>query len=232
MIIFYWVYSLLLILVAVYSYVLVDPNFTLINHSLWTTFRNQLVLIGYHNRNWSAGLFLLFLLLLYIFHYYFVTHCEKVDFKKLLTITGAILLLAYPFLSHDFFNYLFDAKILTFYHQNPYQLTALDFPADSWTRFMHWTHRTYPYGPIFLRLTIIPSFLSLGKFILSFFLMKIFFIGLFSYSLQLISKLNKTWAIFLLTNPLLIIEGYLNLHNDWVALSLGLIGVYFLFKKH
>lgn len=117
-----------------------------------------MVYFGYYNRFWSTLVYILFILLLFYFYFFFQK--KKINVLKTAFLIGFLTLFSYPFLSHDFFNYLFDAKILTFYGKNPYQFSALDFPKDSWTRFMHWTHRTYPYGPTFLPITAIPSFFS------------------------------------------------------------------------
>lgn len=150
---------------------------------------------------------------------------------KLALIIGLVSLVAYPFLSHDFFNYMFDAKILTFYGKNPYLFRALDFSADHWTRFMHWTHRVYPYGPTFLPITLIPSFLSGGKFILSLFFFKLTFTAFYLGAVWAVSKIDKNKALIIATHPLIIIEGLITPHNDLIAMSLGLIGIYSLFNK-
>jgi len=96
---------------------------------------------------------------------------------------------------------------------------------------MHWTHRTYPYGPIFLILSLVPSFLGFGKFTLTFILFKATFIGLYIISVVLLSRLNKKWAVMFATHPLIIIEGLVSSHNDMVALSFAIIGIYFLYKN-
>ena len=135
-------------------------------------------------------------------------------------------ILSYPFLSHDFFNYLFDAKIFTYYHLNPYTHRALDFPADPWLRFMHWTHRTYPYGPSFLLISLLPSFASFGKLILNFFFFKVLFAAGYLHTTYLLNKMNKSWTIFYGLNPLVIIEGLVNNHNDLIGVWLGIWAVY------
>jgi hypothetical protein len=119
---------------------------------------------------------------------------------------------------------MFDARIFTVYHQNPYLFKALDFPHDDWLRFMHWTHRSYPYGPTFLPLTLIPSALSLGKLLLNLIFFKLMFFGLFAVSAVMLYRVNEKWGVFYATNPLIIIEGLVNAHNDIVALSLAIIG--------
>jgi len=188
-----------------------------------------MVYFGYYQRFWSMLIYVFFILALFYFYFYF----QKKKFNVLRTafLIGIITLFSYPFLSHDFFNYLFDAKILTFYGKNPYQFSALDFSNDSWTRFMHWTHRTYPYGPTFLAITAIPSFFSFGKFFLAFFLFKLTWFLFYFLMVYLSYKVNKKWSLILSFHPLIIVEGLINNHNDLLALSLSVIAVYFLVKK-
>ncbi len=146
-------------------------------------------------------------------------------------LIGVILFFSYPFLSHDFFNYMFDAKILTVYNKNPYLYRALDFPSDPWLLFMHWTHRTYPYGPVFLPLTLIPSFLSFGKLILNLVFFKAMFIAFYFSAVFALNKLNRSWALFFATHPLVLIEGIVNAHNDLIGVSFAIMGIYFLLNK-
>ncbi len=221
-----------ILLLTVYSYVLIDPNLTLLNSKIFEQLRNFFVQFGYYQRELSSSFFVLLVSLLFLLHWQLVKNYQAINLKTLLISLGTLMIVSYPWLSHDFFNYLFDAKIVTFYHENPYFLRALDFPRDPWLRFMQWTHRTYPYGPVFLILTLIPSFLSFGKFLLDFLLFKLLFFALFATSIFYLAKINKKWAIFILTNPLIIIEGLVNAHNDIVALSLALIGFYWLQKSN
>jgi len=216
---------------SIYSYSLIDPNITFIQHPLWVWFREQIIQLGYYHRDISWVIYLLLVIVLFIFHKWFISHYKKVNIRFLLLGMSLLLLFAYPFLSHDFFNYMFDARILTHYGQNPYFFKALDFPADKWTRFMHWTHRTYPYGPTFLILSLIPSFFGFGKFTLTFILFKATFIGLYVISVLLLARLNKKWAVLFATHPLIIIEGLISSHNDMIALSFAVIGIYFLYKN-
>lgn len=227
---FILLYFVLLVFFSVYSYALVDPNLTFVQSDIWVSFRNSLVDLGYYHRDTSWFLYLAGVLLLFAFSYWFLKKYKQVDPFRLSLVIGAIMLLSYPFLSHDFFNYMFDAKIVTWYKQNPYLFRALDFPNDQWLRFMHWTHRTYPYGPIFLLITLIPSFLSFGKFVLSFLLFKAMFVGFYLISVYYLQKLNKKWALIFATSPLVLIEGLINGHNDLIGVSLAITGIYFLLK--
>lgn len=231
-IIFTILYCLLLIGLCVYSFALVDPNITFVQHPLWVNFRDFMVQLGYHQRELSWRLYVGIVVLLFLFHYIAVNRFKDLNVMYLAGLIAVILLLAYPLLSHDLFNYLFDAKILTFYHENPYLKRAIDYPTDDWTRFMHWTHRTYPYGPIFLPITLIPSFLAFGKFILNYVFFKLTFVLFYLLSVWILQKMNKKIAIVFATHPLILLEGLVNSHNEIIAVGLGIIGVYYLAKNN
>lgn len=216
---------------TIYSYALLDPNLTFINHPLWTYMRNLLVNFGYYKRDISVFIFLVIVSLLFIIHYLILNNYKKIKLINIILPVFFLSIISYPFLSRDFFNYLFDAKIVTYYQQNPYLYKALDFPADPWLRFMHWTHRTYPYGPTFLLITLIPSFLAFGKFILNFILFKLMFFIFYAIAVFLLNRMNKKWAVIFATHPLVLVEGLVNAHNDLIAVSTGIIGIYFLFKN-
>ncbi|OGK23430.1 hypothetical protein A3A46_03215 [Candidatus Roizmanbacteria bacterium RIFCSPLOWO2_01_FULL_37_13] len=223
-----FLYFIPLFSLSVYSFSLIDPNITFFQTKWWEIFRDKMVYFGYYRREMSWIIYLAIVILLFISHYFFLKRYKQFNPVKLAIIIGTILLFSYPFLSHDFFNYMFDAKVVTVYYKNPYFYKALDFPKDPWLRFMHWTHRTYPYGPLFLLITIIPSFLSFGKFALSFLFFKSTFIIFYILAVFFLNKLNKRYAMIFATNPLIIIEGLVNSHNDLIGVSLGLIGVFYL----
>lgn len=225
--IIYLLYISLLIITTLYSYSLVDLNLTLFNNHLWAEFRKQIIQIGYFHRNISAAIYLATIITLFVFN--FLIPKRQINPMRLAFISSLITLFSYPFLSHDFFNYLFDAKILTFYHQNPYLHKPLDFPDDPWLRFMHWVHRKYPYGVVFLIISLIPSFLAMGKFILNFFFFKLMFVSFYLIAVYYLQKLDNKWALIFTTHPLVIIEGLVSSHNDLIAVSLATLGIYYLF---
>ncbi|PIS15534.1 hypothetical protein COT62_03170 [Candidatus Roizmanbacteria bacterium CG09_land_8_20_14_0_10_41_9] len=224
-------YSLTLISLFLYSFTLVDLNLTFFNHPFWELFREKVIYIGWFRRDLSWILYLVLILLLFLFNWFFTNRYKKFNPMIIALLVSIALLMSYPFLSHDFFNYLFDARILTFYHKSPYLFTALDFPADAWTRFMHWTHRTYPYGPTFLIISLIPSFLAGSKFILNYFSFKLMFFLFYFLAVYALNKLNKKWAIFFATHPLVIVEGLINSHNDLIGVCLSILGGYFILKN-
>jgi hypothetical protein len=155
--------------------------------------------------------------------------------KKLVIAVAIILAIGYPAFTHDMFNYIFDARILTHYGQNPYQFKALDFPQDDWTRFMHWTHRTYPYGPVWLAITAVPSIIGINKFLITFYLFKGLFLAsylatcFYIYKItNIISKDTAKIATALFAfHPLVIIESVLSPHLDITMIALFIAAVYY-----
>lgn len=225
-------YIAVLISLFVYSYALVDPNLTLINNQIWVGFRDTMVQFGYYQRQDSWHVYVALIVALFAFHFLFVKNFKKYNPLLLGGIIGAILLMAYPLLSHDLFNYIFDAKIFTFYKENPYTHMPSDYEPDEWLRFMQWTHRTYPYGPTYLIFSYIPSFLGFGKFILNFFFFKLASVLSYIAGIYFISKFDKKAAIVFATHPLVLIEGLVSAHNDLIGVSFAIAGMYYVSKDN
>lgn len=238
--------SLIFLLLSwvVFSFTQVDLNLTLVSNPLYLSLQKNLTFLGYFKRPLNTGFYLLIYLFFSVF-YVLVSYQvlkNKLDLKtikNLVLLTGLILTFSYPALSHDIFNYIFDAKILGFYHQNPYLHSAQDFSQDLWTRFMHWTHRTYPYGPSWLLLTLPFLFLGLGKFSLTLFWFKVlntlsyFLSAFFIYKICKKTKLSNpslSLALFAF-NPLVVTEGLISGHLDLTMSALFLASVWFLINK-
>ncbi len=217
--------------IAIWSWVLVDPNFTLIRHADWTAFRERAVAIGYHQRPLSSLIYVAIVMGMFVGSW-ILRRTYRGTITWIAVCVGIIAgIFSYPALSHDLFNYIFDARIVTHYGANPYLSRALDFPYDPMIRFMHWVHRTYPYGPSYLVFSLIPSYLGFGVFGLTFFLFKGMHVLLYVVSTWCLEKMNKTAALVYLTSPLVIVEGLVNSHNDFVAVGLAIIGIYLMSRR-
>lgn len=225
------IYLFLLFLFGIYSYVLVDPSLTLVNNQIWIKFREIMIPIGYYQRPLSSVIYVTLIVSLFVVYYFLIKKKPTLNPIKIAIFIGLIAIFSYPFLSRDFFNYIFDAKILTFYHKNPYLFKPLDFPKDRWLRFMNWTHRSYPYGPIFLIISLIPSFFSFNKFILNFLFFKLMFVIFYLVAVYCLKKINNKLALIFALNPYVIIEGLISSHNDMIGVCLALIGSYLLFEN-
>lgn len=229
---------------AVYSYSQIDLNLTLFSNKIYQTFQKSMIQLGYFNRSFSTLIYTLIILILYAVYCILYTSFKKgkLSLKNLWLITAlaiGILLFSYPALSHDIFNYIFNAKMVLVYHKNPHINVALEFPHDLWTRFMHNTHTPAPYFYGWTALSLFPSLLGFSKLTLNLLTFKLFEIVFFIWQIDLLNKiLNKLLPkerlnrLFLfILNPLILIETFGNGHNDVVMISLALFSLWFLIKE-
>lgn len=235
-------YFITLLALFIYSFTQVDLSLVLTKASLFQEILAKLQYLGFYQRPISGAIFILISVLLFIFYIYFLSISKKFSSRNLVVIIGAIfiiLVFSYNAFSYDLFNYIFDAKILTFYHQNPYLFKPLDFVSDPMLSFMRWTHRVYPYGPSWLILTAPLSFIGANIFLVTFFLFKaligLSFLGS-SFLVYKISEItdsnNKVFnTVFWSLNPLVIIEGLVSAHNDFSLVFFSLLAIYLYLKK-
>lgn len=228
-----------------YSFTQVDLSLTLSRASFLQDIEKGFQYIGWFNRPLSTYLYIGLLVIVFALYRYTLSLINKkqLDRKKVLKIiiaVSVILFLSYCAFSYDLFNYIFDAKILTHYHQNPYFHKALDYAGDPMLSFMRWTHRTYPYGPFWLVLTVPLSYAGFGIFIFTFYLFKLLMLASFIGSFLVLEKIAKKLgfdpiyviAAFAL-NPLVLIESLVSAHNDIVMMFFALLSLLlFLDKKY
>ena len=223
-------------LLAIYSYSQVDLNLTLSTQPLYQAFQKHLTYLGYFNRPLSTAIYIGLVILLTIGYLILLNLAkQKLVSRKqiwlLIFLITFILLFSYPAFSHDIFNYLFDARIITKYHLSPWHYKALDFPSDTWTRFMRWTHRPSVYPPVWMGISLLPSFLGFGKFTLTLGLFKLLAVTAYLACCKLISKLNPTALVLFAFNPLVVVESLVNGHMEITLAFFALLALYFSFKS-
>ncbi len=235
-----WIFSAFFLLA--YSFTQVDLSLTLSQLSIWQIVQRAFQQIGYFNRPLSTLIFLVIVGLLFALYSYtlFQIKKKKINRKYLFAIilgVSAVLFFSYNAFSYDLFNYIFDAKVFTFYFQNPYFHKAQDFPNDPMLSFMHWTHRLYPYGPVWLGVTIPLSFFGVNIFLLTFYLFKLISVVSFILSALLIERIakkigvNELFAVAVFSlNPLVIAESLVSSHNEIFMISLALLSLLAFFE--
>jgi hypothetical protein len=237
-------YSIVILGLFLYSFTQVDLSLTFSRIEFLRNIVEAFQRIGYFNRPLSALLYIIVLVLLFGFYILFLKLAKK---KKVgipfvwstVIITSIILLFSYNAFSYDIFNYIFDAKIITHYQENPYERKALDYPHDPMLSFMRWTHRVYPYGPVWLGLTVPISLLGLQVFIPTFFLFKALMVASFIGCTYFIGKIFQKIApekevfglLFFALNPLVLIESLVSAHLDIVMMCFALWAFYLLLNK-
>lgn len=218
-----------------YSFTQIDLSLTFSRIDFLRNIVKSFQYVGYFNRPLSAAIFSILIITLFGFYYYFLRlgQKNKLDRKfiwKVIILTSAILTFSYNAFSYDLFNYIFDAKIYTYYNLNPYLHKALDFPGDPMLSFMRWTHRVYPYGPVWLILTIPLSYVGMNLFLPTVFMFKLLttfsFLGSLYFIGKILRKVSPSKEVLGLIafglNPLVLIEVLVSGHLDIVMIFFAL----------
>jgi len=215
--ILFCLYLICLSFYSFWSYSLTDPNLVLTNWSVYWNFQQWMWQTFFHNPQlltFSYGLIIISAFLLY----FAILKINKLS--QLLTpliLVCLVLLFSYNALSHDVFNYIFNAKMLVTYHADPHTQVALNFPDDPWVRFMHNTHTPAPYGYSWTIISVLPYVMGLGKFTITWILfrfLEILAVFMTFWVLKRYSSKNDNYLFLLFFNPLFIIEIVSNSHND------------------
>ena len=224
-------YSVLCLLFVVFSYLFIDSGLSYLS-ILYTGFVSQ-------NRFITTVLFVLIIFLfflLYAITLYLIKY-EKIKRKELFLLIGVcagVLFFSYPaILSFDIFNYIATAKVVYFYHENPYVVMPIEFLGDPLLLFMHASNKIALYGPAWIGLSSIPHYLGFNNFLITLFSFKLFVALFYFGSIYFIFKISKSLtsvALFAL-NPLVLIETLVSSHNDIVMVFLALVAFYFLFQR-
>lgn len=233
-------YAVVSAALLLFSYTQVDLNLTLSRSSVIQTVEKAFQHIGYYQR--PLATFIYSGILVSFFALYFMVLAEvkknRIDLKtvwRLVLLVTCLLVFSYPAaFSYDFFNYMFTAKTVMVYHQNPYIVTPLSFAGvDPWTNFMRWTHLTTAYAPLWIGMTLVPYIVGLGYFVTTLFAMKFMVAGFYILAawavvmcIERVDGKHKalSLAIFAL-NPLILIESLVSAHNDVVLAAFAMLAV-------
>ncbi|MBI5151232.1 MAG: hypothetical protein HZA34_01530 [Candidatus Pacebacteria bacterium] len=223
---------------VVYSYSQLDPNLVLSSFGPYWRFQEMMWQMGYHQRDLSAVYFTVIILFFFVGAWMAYTSLQEHEKWSLFFTVIVLMFVAHNALSHDIFNYMFNARMVVKYQADPHVRVALDFPSDDWTRFMHNTHTPAPYGYGWTALSLFPYVLGFHKFNPTYLAFKLFMVGgllLLYRAILYLSKISDRekdfhylkWLVLL--NPLIIIELVGNLHNDaWMMMfALFAYGVVF-----
>ena len=238
------VYCLFITCLAIYSYSQVDLNLTLNQSPFYLSFQQRLTNLGYLHRPFSTSIFVFLIFSFLISHFSFLHLVKKkaLGVKQvffLIALTTALLLLSYPAFSHDIFNYIFDAKVVWTYKQNPWKKSPFEFFGDPMLRFMRWVHRPSVYPPGWVGLSLPVVIFAFDKFILQLFLMK-FLIALFHLGTaflifrilgKIAPKKQLLGTVLFAFSPVVIIENLISPHNDIAMSFFALLSIYLFLKK-
>lgn len=238
-------YSVFLWAFAIFSYSLTDPNLVLSTNPqywnlqtyMWQTFFENRQLLSYIYFFLTTILIITYLVILKIMP----NLKNRVKWLVIYSLLAVLpLSISYNALSHDVFNYIFNARMVIKYGADPHVQTAIQFAdIDDWVRFMHNTHTPAPYGYGWTAISLLPVFIGSGKFLATWLLMRavaILSILLLIYSLDQLSlqirgeKVSVRSLAWLLLNPLFLIEVVSSMHNDLWMMGTAILGLAWLMK--
>ncbi|MDD3102076.1 MAG: hypothetical protein PHE59_02940 [Patescibacteria group bacterium] len=180
---------------------------------------------------------LILALIFYIFGYKQVIK-KNVNLKTIIIffiIFNLTLLFIWPIGSTDIFTYIYQSRVLSVHHANPYLTPYSAFPNDSFYHLIKnsWSTNTTPYGPFWTIISSILSFIGKNSLLFSLLIFKLFFILINFLNLFLIYKIsNSAKAVFLYAwNPLILYEFALNGHNDVLIIFFVLLGLLFFLRQ-
>ncbi|HCM82198.1 MAG: hypothetical protein UV63_C0001G0043 [Microgenomates group bacterium GW2011_GWC1_43_11] len=226
------------VIISIFSYAFVDVNLRLTDNPIFQAILSQLAISMRSYRMQTAGIFILILLCLFVLWWKTIqsVHPEKYGYRQFLSrtvIVCALLILSYPFLSYDLFNYIATSKVAFAWHENPYVVMPIEIYNDPNLAFTRAANKVALYGPAWLLLTWIPHTLGMGNIWQTIIAFKcitaLFYFGM-SYLIWHITKKMQN-VIFFALNPLILIEVLVSGHNDIVMMVLACVGLLLWQKK-
>lgn len=241
-------YIFLLAVYTLWSFTLTDPNLVLTAWTPYWSFQNWLWSLDKHHVTGVYVILITALFFLYFQLFRKIRSNNAFQFKNLgireivfiIAICVFPLLFSYNALSHDVFNYIFNAKMVVEYRANPHIQTALEYSHDEWVRFMHNVHTPAPYWYGWTILSLIPYLGGLGKFVTTWLVFRLWsvlgLVLLIIFQWKLLEKNGQSQRklsslVLFVLNPLILIEIISNSHNDAWMMWPALASIYILMKE-
>lgn len=238
-------YSSILLALFLYSYTQTDLSLTISRVNFLQQIQELFQHVGFYERPLSTALYigiLISLCIVYVVILRLVAH-GALTRKHVwgLIATGVVLLVfSYPAFSYDIFNYMFTAKTVLVYRENPYEVIPGAFAAiDPRVSVMRWIHLPSAYSPAWIVLTLPFYLFGLGFFLPTLFSFKM--IAIISYVVtvwaigKILEVLDKDHALLGMViyacNPIVIMETLVSAHNDSVMMAVVTFGL-LLFVRH
>ncbi len=234
-------YGLVSIGLFFFSYTQVDLSLTLSQVSIFQTIEKFFQHIGFYERPLATEWFVVVLIGFFVLYAVSLIAVKRrlISTKQLWTIIillSVLTVFSYPAFSYDIYNYMFTAKTVLIYHQNPYLVIPLQFTGvEPWLSFMRWTHLPSAYTPLWIFMSLPAYILGFGYFLLILENFKLLALGFYLLTIWFIAKIldildadkrDLGVAIFAL-NPLVIFETLVSAHNDIEMMAFAMMSLFF-----
>ena len=237
-------YICVLLIFSVWTYLYVDWNLELLPFLWYKNIQKGFWDFALNQRMLSAGLYIFVIFSLYILYFIILrlAYKKNINIKQIITILViviGILFFSHPALSHDIYNYIMTAKIITYYHENPWVIMPIEFIGEPMLKFVHAANKLVLYGPSWVLLSLLPSQAGGNNFLFTFILFKLIMVVSYAGLVKMIYKINQQLknkdallnTVFFAFNPLVLIEVISSSHNDVVMMFFVLLSFYYLLKK-
>lgn len=196
----------------------------------------------------QAAVFVIMLILITIVYLLIIKKQNKIfkDIKEMIifiALTSLIYAVVVPYTSSDVFYYMGTGTLESKYGQNPYYTSMKGYTQENFEKIendeiilkglKNWGDQKVVYGPVWTITCKILTTISMWNINLGLVCFKVFNILLHllnCYIIYLITKKKKFVLLYGL-NPLILLEGIVNVHNDMLLITLILGSIYFAYKK-
>lgn len=193
----------------------------------------------------SFSIMTLVVITLTILYYFLLKYHKKIFENKRQTIFFIILItcifaLMIPHSVKDIYSYIGCGWTTANYHENPYEMSAQQIENKYNTQdTMYeniatvWKNETMIYGPLWTLICSALTTLSFGNVTIALFLFKLFNLCMHLLSCFMIHKITKKKMLVLLyaLNPIILLEGLMDVHNEIFMITLILCAIYYTIRK-
>ena len=160
---------------------------------------------------------------------------SQTEIIKWSVVLSFLMTFALPSHSSDLFGYIARGAQQTLFHQNPYIHTVSEVKNySSYPLFLNfmWPNQPTTYGPVFIYITKAIVFLSNNNLFLSFINFKLLNLTIFFLLILFLVRSSDNEDLYLIAwNPLILIQGLWNCHNDLISGVLICVGFILLSNK-
>ncbi len=225
-----WIMFAAFLAFAVFSYGFVDSNLAPSLPAPVGRYGSMLTSVLYKQRIVAGLIYACILALSYVGYRLVLKGAPHTKGKKVPKwIIGCmvLVLLSYPALSYDIFNYIATAKVAFLYRENPYVVMPIEIPNEPGLAYTRASNKLALYGPTWIVLTSFPYLLGFGRILTTIFSFKLFVSAFYAIFTYLIYRKTKRWdqTLFFALNPLVMLEIASSGHNDIVMMTFAIAGL-------
>lgn len=241
------IFIILCIMLAIPSFIYIIKNLDIYHFDF--DFNFGMDLFNGINKKSSAIIFTIIFIVISLLYIYMIKKYKEIfkNIKEILIfifIISIIFLIILPFSSSDIFYYMGTGQLDAKYNQNPYYVTLSEYANQNKNINSEdtillkgisncWSITTVVYGPVWTLICKLFCSISFSNINICLLVFKLFALAVHLINAYLIFKITnkKIFTLIYGLNPLILLEGISNVHNDLYIVFFVLISIYFLLKK-